>query len=93
MQLDKYIKTDLEQAEKLQICALNNILTCIEKGKEPPVSDISNISMSIIDKVLDERYNSYNADACKLDYVIFIPNSKYGISIDLLFGKKYIYEH
>ncbi len=93
MQLDKYIKTDLEQAEKLQICALNNILTCIEKGKEPPVSDISNISMSIIDKVLDERYNSYNTDACKLDYVIFIPNSKYGISIDLLFGKKYIYEH
>lgn len=32
MQLDKYIKTDLEQAEKLQISTLNNILACIEKG-------------------------------------------------------------
>ena len=93
MQLDKYIKTDLEQAEKLQICALNNILTCIEKGKEPSVSDISNISMSIIDKVLDERYNSYNTDTCKLDYVIFIPNSNYTIQIDFLTGKKYIYEY
>ena len=93
MQLDKYIKTDLEQAEKLQICALNNILTCIEKGKEPPVSDISNISISIIDKVLDERYKSYSTDCCKLDYVIYIPHSNYGIQINLLTGKKYIYEY
>lgn len=93
MHLDKYIKTDLEQAEKLQISALSNILACIEKGEEFPIRDISNISMSILNKVIDERYNSYSTDACKLDYVIYIPHSNYGIQINLLTGKKYIYEY
>ena len=93
MQLDKYIKTDLEQAEKLQISALNNILACIEKGEKLPVTNISNISMNVIDKVINERYDSYNTDYCKLDYVIYIPHSNYGIQINLLIGKKYIYEY
>ena len=91
--LDKYIKTDLEQAEKLQISALNNILACIEKGEKLPVTNISSISMNIIDKVINERYDSYDTDSCKLDYVVFIPNSNYIIQIDFLTGKKYIYEY
>lgn len=93
MQLDKYIKTDLEIAEKLQICALNNILSCIENHKKLPITNISSISMNIIDKVINERYGSYDTDSCKLDYVVFIPNSNYGIQINLLTGKKYIYEY
>lgn len=91
--LYKYIKTDLEQAERLQICALNNILACIEKGEKLPVTNISSISMNIIDKVINKRYGSYDTDCCKLDYVVFIPNSNYGIQIDFLTGKKYIYEY
>ena len=93
MQLAKYIKTDLEQAEKLQISALNNILACIEKGEKLSVTNISSISMNIIDKVINERYNSYSTDCCKLDYVIYIPHSNYSIQINLLTGKKYIYEY
>lgn len=93
MQLDKYIKTDLEQAEKLQICAFNNILSCIENHKKLPITNISSISMNIIDKVINERYGSYDTDSCKLDYVVFIPNSNYRIQINLLTGKKYIYEY
>ena len=93
MQLDKYIKTDLEQAEKLQICALNNLLTYIDKHKEIPITNISSISLSILDRVLNECYNSYSTDCCKLDYVIYIPHSNYGIQINLLTGKKYIYEY
>ena len=93
MQLDKYIKTDLEQAEKLQISALNNILTCIDKGEKLPVTNISSISMNVIDKVINERYGSYGTDCCKLDYVIYILYSNYGIQINLLTGKKYIYEY
>ena len=90
---DKYIKTDLEQAEKLQICALNNILSCIENHKKLPITNISSISMNIIDKVINERYGLYDTDCCKLDYVVFIPHSNYGIQINLLTGKKYIYEY
>ena len=93
MQFAKYIKTDLEQAEKLQICALNNILFCIENHKKLPITNISNISMNIIDKVINERYGSYDTDCCKLDYVVFIPHSNYGIQINLLTGKKYIYKY
>lgn len=93
MQLDKYIKTDLEQAEKLQISALNNILTCIDKGEKLPVANISSISMNVIDKVINERYGSYGTDCCKLDYVMYIFHSNYGIQINLLTGKKYIYEY
>lgn len=89
----KYIKTDLEQAEKLQICALNNLLTCIDNHKEIPITNISSISLSILDRVLKERYNSYSTDCCKLDYIIYIPHSNYGIQINLLTGKKYIYEY
>lgn len=90
MQLDKYIKTDLEQAEKLQISTLNNILACIEKGQNLPVTNISSISMNVIDKVINERYGT---DCCKLDYVIYIFHSNYGIQINLLTGKKCIYEY
>lgn len=90
---DKYIKTDLEQAERLQICALNNILACIEKGEKLPVTNISSISMNIIDKVINERYNSYYVDGMKLDYTIYIPYSDYIIAIDFKTGKKYIYEY
>lgn len=93
MHLDKYIKTDLEQAEKLQISALNNLLTCIDNHKEIPITNISSISLSILDKVLNERYNSYSTDCYKLYYVIYIPHSNYGIQINLLTGKKYIYEY
>lgn len=93
MQFAKYIKTDLEQAEKLQICALNNILSCIENHKKLSTTNISSISMNIIDKVINERYDSYDTDSCKLDYVVFIPNSNYRIQINLLTGKKYIYEY
>lgn len=90
---DKYIKTDLEQAERLQICALNNLLACIDNHKDLPITDISSISMNILDKVINERYGSYDTDCCKLDYVIYVPNSNYGIQIDLLTGKKHIYEY
>lgn len=90
MQFAKYIKTDLEQAEKLQICALNNILSCIENHKKLPTTNISSISMNIIDKVINERYGSYDTDSCKLDYVVYIPNSNYAIQIDFLIGKKLI---
>lgn len=93
MQFAKYIKTDLEQAEKLQICALNNILFCIENHKKLPITNISSISMNIIDKVINERYGSYDTDSYKLDYIVYIPNSNYAIQINLLTGKKYIYEY
>lgn len=93
MHLDKYIKTDLEQAEKLQISALNNILACIEKGEKLPVTNISSISMNVIDKVINERCNSYYVDGMKLDYTIYIPHSDYIIAIDFKTGKKYIYEY
>ena len=46
--------------------------------------------MNIIDKVINERYGSYDTDSCKLDYVVYIPNSNYGIQIDFLIGKKLI---
>ena len=49
--------------------------------------------MNIIDKVINERYGSYDTDSCKLDYVVYIPNSNYRIQINLLTGKKYIYEY
>ena len=55
MQLDKYIKTDLEQAKKLQISALNNILACIEKGEKLPVTNISSISMSILNNIYNKQ--------------------------------------
>ena len=46
-----------------------------------------------IDEVINKRYNSYSTNCCKLDYVVFIPHSNYGIQINLLTGKKYIYEY
>ena len=88
--IDKYIKTDLEQAEKLQICALNNLLACMEKGKTPPINDISNISITIIRKVLKERYNT--TSELPLFYYN-IPNTKYYIKFNFLNEEKYIYEH
>lgn len=88
MQLDKYIKTDLEQAEKLQISALSNRLACVEKGEAPPIMNISNISVPTIKKVIKERYNTI------LGLPLFyynIPNTNYGIKFDLLNEEKYIY--
>lgn len=88
--MNKYVKTDLEQAEAFQISALNNILAAIENGENIEDMDISMISLDIICKVIKERYTTLARDFTD-GTMLYINGSRFTIGIDTFNGDKEIW--
>lgn len=88
--MNKYIKTDLEQAEAFQVSALNNILAAIENGEKIEEMDISIISLDIINKVCRQRYNKLDIDFTD-GTMLYIKGKNFTIGIDPYEGGKEIW--
>ena len=88
--MNKYIKTDLEQAKAFQVSALNNILAAIENGEKIEEMDISIISLNIINKVCRERYGTLNVDFTD-GTILYINGKNFTIGIDPYEGDKEIW--
>lgn len=88
--MNKYIKTDLEQAKAFQVSALNNILAAIENGEKIEEMDISIISLDIINKVCRERYGTLNVDFTD-GTMLYINGKNFTIGIDPYEGGKEIW--
>lgn len=88
--MNKYVKTDLEQAEAFQVSALNNILAAIENGESIEDMNISIISLATIYKVCRERYNKLNVDFTD-DTMLYINGKNFTIGIDTYEGDKTIW--
>ena len=87
--MNKYIKKDLNQSEKLQVIALNNILAAFE-AKEIKEYNTRSISINVIVEVLHARYGKFKFMAGPLDMEYYFSNDLV-INIKLNTGNITIY--
>ena len=88
--MNKYVKTDLEQAEAFQVSALNNILAAIENGENIEDMDISMISLDIIFKVINDRHCVFTTDFTD-GTMLYINGKNFTIGINPYDGDKEIW--